>query len=63
MVKGFVAGNAAFFMLFEGLFQNLSYYAETMGGQKYAFFETCITMLRQWEGKSDDFPCFLQESC
>ena len=21
-------------------------------------FETCISMLRQWEGKSDEFPCF-----
>ena len=49
-------------MLFGGFFQNLYYYAETMGGQKSAFFETCITMLKQWEGKSDDFPCFLQES-
>ena len=27
-----------------------------------AVFETCISMLRQWEGKSDEFPCFLQES-
>ena len=30
----FVAGNGAFFMLFEGFFQNLYYYAEIMGGQK-----------------------------
>ena len=24
-----------------------------------AVVETCISMLRQWKGKSDDFPCFL----
>ena len=29
-----------------------------MGGQRWAFFETCNALLRQWEGKSDDFPCF-----
>ena len=34
MVRGVVAGNGAFFMLFGGFFQNLYYYAETMGGQK-----------------------------
>ena len=58
--EGFSAGNGAFFILFSDLFQNLCYYAETMGGQRWAFFETCNALLRQWEGKSDDFPCFLQ---
>ena len=30
--------------------------------QSGAVVETCISMLRQWKGKSDEFPCFLQES-
>ena len=40
--------------LFGGFFQNLYYYAETMGGQKWVFFKTCNALLRQCEGKSDD---------
>ena len=27
-----------------------------------AVFETCISMLRQWKSKSDEFPCFGQRN-